>query len=147
MMILEILQAVFPLLLGGVGVWATWYYSKQANKREDDRILKELFTEFNMRYDKLNNDLGRAVLKTEIEELDEKSKDAIIDYFNLCAEQYMWFKRGRIDEVIWKSWNAGMNYWYKQAVIKQLWMDEIRTKNGKMSYYISNGDEFFKDIP
>jgi hypothetical protein len=68
-------------------------------------------------------------------------KNAVIDYFNLCAEEYFWFKKGRIDEKIWKSWQAGMKAWYKHDSIKRLWKEE--TANGKMSYYLEKEEEFF----
>jgi hypothetical protein len=63
-----------------------------------------------------------------------------------CAEEYFWYKKKRIDDLVWDSWSAGMNYWYnhESGIIKELWKKEIENKRGLKSYYINNGDEFFK---
>jgi hypothetical protein len=138
------------LILGGFALLATIWFSRAAGKREHHKILKELFTEFNTRYSKLNEKLYFFVENNKNSEVlinkkDVATRDDVIDYFNLCAEQYFWYKRGRLDENLWMSWNTGMNYWYKQECIKKLWKEEIKNKDGKLSYYITNGDEFFKN--
>lgn len=79
----------------------------------------------------------------KVENADEL-KQKVIDYFNLCAEEYFWFHhKNRIDPIVWKSWHKGMNYWYNNVpCIEQMWQDEIKA-NGEDSYYIGNGDGFF----
>ncbi|MUP45389.1 hypothetical protein E0K83_06470 [Gramella sp. BOM4] len=115
-------------------------------------MLKELFEDFNKRYDSLNNKLYNIVTDSKdnmkvdsLSQLSKSQKKTIIDYFNLCAEEYFWYKRGRIDNKIWNSWQAGMNFWYKHKIISDMWHEEVKSKNGKLSYYINNGDEFFEN--
>jgi hypothetical protein len=145
----EIAQLIPSAVISFTALLATWYYSRASKNRENDKMMKELFIEFNARYDKLNNKLENFVnnINQENSELGEQigTKADVIDYFNLCAEQYFWHKKKRIDKKIWASWNAGMNYWYNFDSIKELWEKEISNKNGKLSYYIQNGDEFFKN--
>lgn len=80
-----------------------------------------------------------------IDEISANNRSIIIDFFNLCAEEYFWHIRGRIDKKIGNSWQSGMNYWYNHTnpIVRDLWKEEC--KYGKVSYYIKNGDEFFKE--
>lgn len=132
-----------------IALIATIWFNVSANKRENHKIMKELFVDFNHRYSKLNSKLEAFVEanegKNEIIETELASRDNIIDYFNLCAEQFFWYERGRIDPELWLSWNNGMNYWYKFECIKSLWKEQTQDRKGKLSYYIKNGNEFFHD--
>ena len=115
-------------------------------------MLKQLFTEFNSRYDAINNYLVQIEGEYPTLELLENAensnflKQKVIDYFSLCAEEFYWFyHKKRIDNLIWNSWQSGMNYWYNNVpAIKSLWDREVET-NGKESYYITNHVEFFKN--
>ena len=139
------------IILGIIGIAITLYYSRHSKKLAHEQMLKQLFTEFNDRYDNLNNYLVEIEKNYPTLELLEKAKNSaelkqkVIDYFSLCAEEFFWYHhKGRIDGIIWKSWNAGMNYWYNDVpAIKDLWELEIKA-NGKASYYITDGHEFFK---
>lgn len=114
---------------------------------EQDRMMKDLFKEFNARYDKINNSLKQIEKKCKnLKELEEHPKLAykLNDFFNLCAEEYYWHKKGRIDKDIWEAWSDGMNDWYNDVeVIQKAWEAEIKYRGCK-SYYISKKDEFFK---
>jgi len=138
--IIDFIKIGVTISLGVAGWIASIRFSNAAKSRDEDKMLKEIFTDSNLRYDKLNNGLQAFVDSEGTESVAD-----VLDYFNLCAEEYYWYKKRRIDEKIWKSWNAGMQYWYGHKVIKGLWKKEIANKNGKLSYYIENGDEFFKD--
>lgn len=146
----QYIKLITPVILGISGIIATVYYSRCAKYRENDKLLKELYTEFNKRYDKLNNNLSSIVKpvdeENKMENLSITDKGIIIDFFNLCAEEYFWYQKGRIDNKIWKSWKAGMNYWYnhKNPIIRKLWDEETNDYSGLLSYYIVKKDEFFK---
>ena|SRR5690606_20556917 len=123
------------IILGGAGVIITGIFSWLRHKIEHDRMMKELFTEFNSRYDKLNAKLYKIKKKEDesdqehIYEIikDSKLEDAIIDFLNLCAEEYYWSKKNRIDKNIWKSWHSGMNYWYNSvATIRYVWDEKLK---------------------
>ena len=53
--IVDILKDLAPLIVSGIAIWLTYRYQRHSKKLADDRMLKELFTEFNVRYDELNN--------------------------------------------------------------------------------------------
>ncbi|MEP7321599.1 MAG: hypothetical protein ABI761_06755 [Saprospiraceae bacterium] len=114
-------------------------------------MQRELFREFNERYDKLNSNLYLIKDKyptlsdLETAENPDQLKNTIIDFFNLCAEEYYWYHhKGRIDKLIWTSWQDGMNFWFKVPAIQDLWRIEVDS-NGMSSYYIDDNKGFFMD--
>jgi len=141
---------IATLILGIVGIGITAYYSWHTKKIADEQMLKQLFTEFNLRYDELNDYLFQIDKEYRTKETLEQAensrelKQKVIDYFILCAEEFYWYHhKKRIDPLIWKSWQSGMNYWYnKVPAIKELWDEEVKA-NGKESYYITDNVEFF----
>lgn len=151
-------QIISSIILGLFALGITWFYAFRTSKREGDKMMKELFTEFNLRYDKLNDALVliessyseyEVFIKLKDDETTkkkfEKLRQAVIDYFNLCAEEYFWNQKGRIDPKVWKAWHSGMNYWYKAVpTIKRLWQFEVEA-GGTMSYYLNGKESFFID--
>lgn len=143
---------IATIILGSLGVIITAYYSWHTKKIADEQMLKQLFTEFNQRYDKLNNYLVEVEKHYPTLELlnnagnADELKQKVIDYFSLCAEEFYWYHhKKRIEPLIWKSWQSGMNYWYNHVPsIRSLWETEVAS-NGKQSYYITNKTEFFID--
>lgn len=108
--------------------------------------MKDLFKEFNARYDKINYSLHKIEAKCKnLKDLEEnpKLKNKLNDFFILCAEEYFWYKKGRIDEEIWLAWSDGMNDWFNGVeTIRKAWEGEIK-KRGCKSYYIKDKNAFF----
>lgn len=134
-----------PIVFGLIGLYFTWRYQSHQEKLSNDRMLKELFTEFNMRYDALNESLQKIKedfdTKEKLDSADLNIRQDLFDFFNLCAEEKYWYNKGRIDEDIWKSWEGGMNYWYNSVPsIRETWRERIE-EEGIESYY---GNQFFK---
>jgi hypothetical protein len=149
-------QIISSIILGVVAIGVTWFYSFGSSKREKDRMMKDLFSEFNSRYDKLNDSLAtieanykdynhfKELRVTNADDY-KKLKQDVIDFFNLCAEEYYWHQKKRIDQKIWRSWHAGMNYWYNNVpTIKKLWQLEVEA-GGTTSYYLNGKERFFVD--
>lgn len=140
---------ILSAIIGFFGLIITFVYNLFNRRLSKDRMQKELFTEFNARYDKLNESLYKIQVECHsIEELENNSglKLKLMDFFNLCSEEFYWYyHKKRIDPIIWHSWQKGMNYWYNNVpVIKELWKNEMEL-SGRLSYYITNKVEFFKD--
>ena len=125
----EVLTAI---IVAGVSI----SYGVRQLKIENDKIFKELFTYYNKKYDeKFNDELSRIEQKTILNkdyELTEIETKLIIDYLNLCAEEYLWFQKGRIDNSVWLAWENGMKYYLKIEPIKKCFEKEKAQKN---SYY------------
>jgi hypothetical protein len=150
--ILEIVKTFTPITLGAIGIIITLLYSSANKKLSHQKMEKDLFKEFNERYDSLNDSLSLLSDIKTIEELkstesliDKKSMyNILIDYFNLCAEQFYWKNKDRISPEIWKSWHSGMNYYYSNfPIVKELWRCEIANE-GYISYYLNRDEDFFK---
>lgn len=135
--------------------WLIYSLSKKYHDNtraiENDRMMKELFTEFNKRYDLINghiDDISKISLE-DWRELKKKKRieytHIIYDFFNLCAEEYYWYKKNRVDIKVWESWSSGMNKIYNSSdVIKMIWDEECKDEKGIKSYYIRNKNDFFK---
>jgi hypothetical protein len=105
-------------------------------KTENDKLFKELFTEFNTKYDlKFNDNLEVIIEHCELNEnhqLSSKDEKLIIDYLNFCAEEYLWKTKGRISKEVWNSWENGMVYYLNKQIINQV---VVKQKGQKDSYY------------
>ena len=142
------IPATLSLTIIATGITA--YYARHTKKIADEQMLKQLFKEFNERYDKLNDTLSEVQTKySTFDDLNQapnsgELKKKVNDYFSLCAEEFYWYKhKKRIDKLLWESWQTGMNYWYNNVPsIKALWDKEVLV-SGKRSYYITDNDEFF----
>lgn len=125
-------NAIFLGLLASV---ATIYFGILKYKIENDRIFKELFSDFNKRYDKNFNDLINELKKNKEKKLTLKDEKLIIDYFNLCAEEYLWTTKNRIPKSVWNAWKSGIKENLKVKQVEEIFKIETETENGKNSYY------------
>lgn len=149
--IIEIIKVIAALIIPLIAFWLTRRYQEHTKKLANDRMMKDLFTEFNQRYDLINNKLD-MISKLSVEEWRElkpekrtKYEGVVIDFFNISAEEYYWHKEGRINGNIWASWSKGMNdIFNKSKVIQNIWAEECKNE-GYKSYYISDKKEIFKN--
>jgi hypothetical protein len=124
----QCLQDVQLLAIIVTAVCGSFYILLQQHV-EQARFFKELVTEFNSRYDKLNDTL--LFLPENKESFNKEQVHAVIDYFNLCAEEFLFYEAGYIDKRIWEAWYNGMKKFGKNERIAELWRQEISTD----SYY------------
>ena len=103
---------------------------------ENDKMFKELFSSFNQKYDeKFNDTLNDIEYKTKENKnykLTISESKLLNDYLNLCAEEYLWFSKGRIDNSVWQSWENGMKYYLNIPSIKGFVKEQELQKD---SYY------------
>ena len=100
---------------------------------EKDKVFKELFISFNNKYDNSFNDLLNKLQKeAKTYELLDAEKLKIYDYLNLCSEEYLWFKKGRIDTDVWEAWREGMLKQMSAPCLKQIIAEE---RMQDVSYY------------
>jgi hypothetical protein len=101
----------------------------QKQKLEELRLFRDLFTDFNHRYDDMNEELEDVHAGKQMG--DSNLRITLVDYFNLCAEEYLFYKEGFIHTLAWRSWCLGMLYYLKDERVRKIWDDEVR----KDSYY------------
>jgi hypothetical protein len=114
-------------VLGGAGGLTTFLYSQHL---QETRLFTELFQTFNRRYDQLNQHLNE-IASCDGTGLSTDSQQLLMDYFNLCAEEYLFFRSGYIDEDVWRSWTCGMRFYAKVPAIRAIWARELESG----SYY------------
>jgi hypothetical protein len=112
-----------------VAVSLSFIYFLHQDHLQIARFCKELVTDFSKRYDQMNEKLQRALQKTG--DFNEKETLDFVDYFNLCAEEYLFYKLGYIHRSIWWSWEKGMEQYGADARVVAIWMREKVTD----SYY------------
>lgn len=109
-------------ITGAVAALVHFLYSQHNNNTE--RFIG-LFRDFNARYDRLNNRLNALLLKDGALLLTAEDKQLLYDYFNLCAEEYLYFKSGYIDTEVWQSWLKGMKPFVSNTEVCRLWEEEL----------------------
>lgn len=100
-------------------------YFVQQQKLAETQLFHHLFTSFNQRYDKFNGQL--AAMAQEGTEITQEQRGLIVDYFNLCAEEYLFYQEGYIPRRVWRSWCRGMVWYLKRHPFKDVWNDEVKT--------------------
>ena len=124
-------ERFLELLLTWIGGTFSFVFFVQRQALEELRLFKELFTEFNRRYDNLNEALNRIASRNAGEDLESSERDVLNDYFNLCAEEYLFCQRDYIYPEVWRSWFNGMKFFYRNDRIRRYWRSELESE----SYY------------
>lgn len=133
--------------LAVMALCTTLFFGYLNYQHTQDRLFKDLFKEFNERYNALSDQFQRLEEKypAEVKLSDVANEDLkiIISYLNLCAEEYFWFDRGRLDIGAWESWKSGMGTWAKLPVLKVVFEDEVATWT---TAYYADFNSFFKEL-
>ena len=115
-------------LLTAIGGVTGFLYSQHSQELQ---LFRELFCEFNARYDRLNAKLNEIRSRPEGEPLKDSDIPILYDYFNLCAEEHMYQIAGCIDSRVWLTWRKGMQHFAADPEIRSLWQRELQSD----SYY------------
>ena len=121
--------ALAVTILGGT---VSFYYVVQKHNLEQTQAFKDLFTTFNKRYDNLNNRLNKIVREPVNKELTEQELNVLNDYFNICGEEYLYYRKGIIYKEVWRAWCKGILYFLDNERIRSFWAEEEKNND---SYY------------
>lgn len=102
-------------------------YFVQQQKLAETNLFYQLFTAFNARYDKLNGPLSDILLQKS--DLTAEQRKDVVDYFNLCAEEYLFYTRGYMPPEVWRSWCRGMAWYLRRHPFKDVWDQEIKSES------------------
>jgi hypothetical protein len=91
----------------------------QQQRLAEMNLFRELITSFNTRYDQLNDRLMRMR-----HEEDGSDYQAVWDYFNLCAEEFLFYSEGYIHPRVWRSWCIGMLYYFEAEPFAEMWNND-----------------------
>ncbi len=120
----------FELYLPVTAAVAGFVHFLYSQHHQETQLFVNLFEKFNGRYNSLNEQLNIIALGGA-KDLTPDQTSVLFDYFNLCAEEFLFYKSGYIDHDVWQSWIAGMKYFARSSAVRSLWETEI---NGG-SYY------------
>jgi hypothetical protein len=116
-----------PERLGFIGATITttlaFCYFVQKQKLDELTLFQSLFVEFNNRYALMNDELDDIRVGTH--DIDSKQRKKIVGYFNLCAEEYLFYDEGFIHRAAWRSWCLGMSYHLADPRIREIWDQEV----------------------
>ena len=121
-------QLRFSDLAPFLAVVLSGFYFLQKQKLEELKMFKELFESFNARYDGMNSQLD-DIHGSQTEKLSNEEKQALADYFNLCAEEYLYFCKGYIYPEVWRAWHNGMLFYLANPRIKRFWEEEAASNS------------------
>lgn len=121
-------------ILGATGGLTTFLYTQHL---QETRLFTELFQQFNQRYTGLNDRLN-VIAEMSSGGISREDRQVLTDYFNLCAEEYLYFNAGYIDDSVWRSWMRGMKAYAAVPAIRELWEEELLSG----SYYGFSLSEF-----
>ncbi|MDA0178404.1 hypothetical protein OOZ35_12960 [Mesoflavibacter profundi] len=156
--LIEYVNGISAIILATVASYLAYRHNKLTRELSNDNLQKQLFTEFNARYDKLN-DIIQFILELSEEDIIKYKKGKgedkfgdytksyikfkINDYFNLCSEEYYWYSKERIDNRIWNAWEKGMKDIYNNSeIIRDQWIEEIKNEGWK-SFYLKSPTDIF----
>lgn len=117
-------------IVSAAGAIISLFYFIQKQKLEELRLFKELFKEFNERYSRLNGKLLNIATSNSIV-ITKEEQETLVEYFNLCAEEYFYYRKGYIDPTVWQAWQNGMKALLLIPRIENAWKKECETN----SYY------------
>lgn len=112
-------------LFATLGAIVAFAITVQKRHLDEIHLFKELFTQFNKRYDRMNGDLNRIVSNPYDNPLSFEEKMQLFHYFNLCGEEYLYYSQGFIIHEVWQAWENGMRYYYNNPRIRPLWDQEM----------------------
>ena len=88
--LLPILSPIVIFIIGLIIAHGLRKAQEENLKLQNERMKHDFFKYFNDRYDKLNNDLNRICL-LPADEVSIKEKSIIMDYLNLCSEEFYYY--------------------------------------------------------
>ncbi|HEV3254289.1 MAG TPA: hypothetical protein VG033_07765 [Candidatus Acidoferrales bacterium] len=119
------------LLLSAIGGLAGLTYFLYRQHLDETKLFKELYTDFNKRYDSMNDHLNSILFGPPEGPLSVGERECLFSYFNLCAEEYFFYTVGYIDYRVWESWCRGMKVFFNHPRIQTLWEQDCKAD----SYY------------
>ena len=100
-------------------VAAIWVYKRQANA--------QVFLEYTRRYDEVMRQLpshariARTKSASELPEQTEELTYRVLDYLNLCSEEFYLWKTGYLSDRIWSIWEAELRRTLATPLLKREW--------------------------
>jgi hypothetical protein len=118
--------SVLLTVVAGIGALTFYLHRRHI---EDACLVKELLADFNDRYDKMGTDLQFALSRNG--DFEKETQLKFVRYFNLCAEEWLFWRAGYIYDPVWEAWRNGMKQYSRDKRVMAIWERERETN----SYY------------
>ena len=119
------------LLFSAIGAAGGLTYFLYRQHLDETKLFRDLFVSFNERYDDLNDHLNDILDGASDVEFTSQQRESLFSYFNLCAEEYLFYRAGYIDQHVWNAWVRGMKVFFDHPRIRHLWEEDCKAN----SYY------------
>ena len=103
-----------------VGSALTITFLVQKQRNEELQAFQQLFMKFNERYSDIHPAMQR-VINASADSVSVETFQTLESYFNLCAEEYLFFCEGKILPRVWRAWCTGMVEYLKHDRIRSYW--------------------------
>ena len=111
------------LCVGALGV----VYFVQKQKNDDLQLFERLFTRFNERYAAMHADVQWVAAGRDAGGDVARDREVLDAYFNLCAEEYLFYREGRILPPVWRAWCRGITAHLESDRVRAYWeAEELR---------------------
>lgn len=114
----------FGLLVTLLGTLLSVIYFVQRQRLEELKLFRQIFADCNARYDMLNETLNAISAGSKDEPLQAEELEKLMDYFNLCGEEYLYYRQGYLFPEVWRAWHNGMKYFVENPRIAWVWKKE-----------------------
>jgi hypothetical protein len=123
------------------------FYFFQKQMLDESQLFEKLFTGFNERYGKIQSKLSH-IHGGHLED-SEEVETVLNEYFNLCAEEYLFYVEGRIHPRAWQAWCHGMLLQLKNPLIHEYWGKLVKSQShyGITLEEIEAGTDPYRDEP
>ena len=108
------------------GAFLSLVYFIQKQALAETKLFKDIFAESNKRFEELSVELNQMIDAKG--ELTKEEKRVLDTYFNLCSEEYMYFKMGYVPTMAWQAWRTGMEGIMAVERIGNYWKQQKRSK-------------------
>jgi hypothetical protein len=119
-------------LATGVGAVTAFFGLLLAQRLKELEFFDRLFVRFTDKFSEVNQTID-AIVRAEDKSLalTQSERDDLFEYFNLCGEEYFYFRQGSVPDEVWVTWKVGMKAIFADARVIRLWDSD----SGPSAYY------------
>ena len=121
---LSLLVTTVENLLLFFSIMVAWYFSNKQLKAIRDELWLSTFSNYTKRYQEIVERLPMGAFSTK-KELDKDKVDGALplfrSYFNLCSEEFYLNRIGRLQSVVWSTWQEEMQMHFRYPAFTEAW--------------------------
>jgi hypothetical protein len=112
-------------IAGLISLAVTFWFGQRETRIADHQLFISVARDVHERYSRLYPVLA-SLPKQHITQLTDEQQQAISQYVNLCAEEYLWKQKGIVQREIWEVWEQAIRAKFSHPVIRAAWKQNYR---------------------